>query len=415
MAVAEYRLPIQLLEGAREYFPALIAAIDAARTTIYLESYLISDDPETSRVLDALIRARARGVEVYLLLDGFGAAGKLKWAREKLMPHGVEIEAYRPGVRWLAPHTWRRLHRKLVLIDEHQGFVGGINLIGDEYDLAHGKLAQPRLDFAVAVTSMRTVMVMSRVMRRLWWRVTLRNHLRGSLNRMLAGEDRSQEMARVRAQWRLARRHLRWRAAPLRKHVSHRSRLLLRDNLRHRRSIERWYLWHIRLASRDVLIANAYFVPTYRFREALIGAAQRGVRVRLLIQGASDQWWTAWATDALIGELVQAGIEVYQYTPSFLHAKVAVIDDAMTIGSSNIDPFSLTLSLEANVVAHDAQAAALLKARLEDLLASSSQRLTPQAVRRGPLRALGRTLSITIALAALRIFAAFSRTGFKVG
>lgn len=413
--MAEHRLPIKLLEGAREYFPALIEAIDAARTTVYIESYLISDDPDTAKVLDALIRARGRGVAVYLLLDGFGAASQMQWVQEKLGPHGIEIEAYRPGVRWLAPHTWRRLHRKLVLIDEHHGFVGGINLIGDHYDLAHHHLARPRLDFAVYVTSMRAITLMSRVMRRLWWRVSLRSRLSGSLGRMMEREARAEEIARVREEWRLARRHLRWRAAPLRKSVSHRSRLLLRDNFRHRRSIERWYLWNIRLASREVLIANAYFVPTYRFREALIKSAQRGVRVRLLIQGTADQWWTAWATDALIGELVQAGIEVYQYTPSFLHAKVAVIDDAMTIGSSNIDPFSLTLSLEANFVAHDAQASADLRQKLEAAIANSSQRLTPQPLHRGPLRALGRTLSITIALAALRIFAAFSRTGFKVG
>jgi cardiolipin synthase len=413
--VAEHRLPIRLLQGAQEYFPALIAAIDAARTTVYIESYLISDDPDTAAVLEALIRARSRGAAVYLLLDGFGAASQMKWVKERLEPHGIEIEAYRPGVRWLAPHTWRRLHRKLVLIDEHHGFVGGINLIGDAYDLVHGKLAQPRLDFEVNVTAMRTVALMSRVMRRLWWRVSLRNRLRGSLGRMLEPEARAQQMANVREEWRLARRHLRWRAQPARKDISHRSRLLLRDNLRHRRSIERWYLWHIRLASREILIANAYFVPTYRFREALMKAARRGVRVRLLIQGTSDQWWTAWATDALIGELVQAGIEVYQYTPSFLHAKVAVIDDAMTVGSSNIDPFSLTLSLEANFIAHDAHAAAELRERLELAIAESSQQLTPQPSHRGLLRSIVRSLSITAALAALRIFAAFSRTGFRVG
>lgn len=412
---AEQRLPIRILQGAREYFPALIAAIDEASTTVYIESYLISDDPETAAVLDALVRAAGRGVAVYLLLDGFGAASQIDWARQRLGPHGIQIQAYRPGVRWLAPHTWRRLHRKLVLIDEHHGFVGGINLIGDHHDLAHHQLAQPRLDFAVYVTALRTVDLISRVMRRLWWRVSLRNSLSGGLGTMLHTEHRLAKISHVRNEWRRARHHLRWRAKPLRKLMSHRSRLLLRDNLRHRASIERWYLWNIRMATREVLIANAYFVPTYRFRLALIKAARRGVSVRLLIQGTSDQWWTSWATEALIGELVQAGIQVYQYMPSFLHAKVAVIDDAMTIGSSNIDPFSLMLSLEANFVAHDAQAAAELKQRLEAAIQTSSQQLTPQPQPKGLLRALGRTLSITIALAALRIFAAFSRTGFKVG
>jgi len=195
---------------------------------------------------------------------------------------------------------------------------------------------------------------------------------------------------------------------------SRRIRLLLRDNVRHRHGIEHWYLWKIRKAVRDILIANAYFVPTYRFRQALIRAAQRGVRVRLLIQGNSDQWWTDWATQALIGELVGAGVEVYEYTPSFLHAKVAVIDDAMTVGSSNIDPFSLTLSLEANLMVDDPAMAADLRTRLDTVIASSSRRLQPQTPLRSPWRAIVRAVTLTFALAALRAFVALSGRRFRI-
>ena len=154
-------------------------------------------------------------------------------------------------------------------------------------------------------------------------------------------------------------------------------------------------------------------MPTYRFRQALIDAAARGVRVRLLLQGNSDQWWTHWASQALVGELVSAGIEIYEYTESFLHAKVAVIDDAMTVGSSNIDPFSLMLSLEANLVAEDTNAALRLREKLEAAITVSSKR-EPILVQRGPLRALARAIAITFSLAALRIFIAFSGTGFRI-
>lgn len=404
-----------LLQGARDYFPALIAAIDGASSAIYIESYLIHDDPPTRDVLDALIRARVRGVAVCVLLDGFGAADRMSWVRGVLEPYGVEVQAYRPGVRWLAPRTWRRLHRKLALVDEQVAFVGGINLIGDQFDTAHGELAEPRLDFAVQVTASRAVFSVSAVMRRLWWRVSLRNVLRGSIGRLLAADQRQAQVAEIRQTWRRSRRHLRWRGPRrARMNASRRIRLLLRDNVRHRHGIEHWYLSKIGEAKRDIVIANAYFVPTYRFRQALMRAAQRGVRVRLLIQGNSDQWWTDWATKALIGELVGGGIEVYEYVPSFLHAKVAVVDDAMTVGSSNIDPFSLTMSLEANLMADDPVMASELRTRLESVIRQSARRLQPVEPLRTPMKTLVRVATLTFALTALRAFVALSGKRFRI-
>lgn len=353
-------------------------------------------------------------VEVYLMLDGFGSEGQIAWVKEQLTPHGVRVEVYRPGVKWLAPQTWRRLHRKLALIDERIGFVGGINLIGDRYDIARGLLAEPRFDFAVRVTSLRVVDAISRVVRRLYWRVSLRAVFRGDLRRFLQAQQRHEEFYKVRDAWRRSRRHLRRRRAPARIKSSRRIRLLLRNNVRYRRGIERWYLWRIKESRHEVLIANAYFVPTLRFREALMNAAARGVRVRLLIQGNSDQWWTHWATQALIEELVEAGVEVYQYLPSFLHAKVAIIDQAVTVGSSNIDPFSLMMSLEANVVAQDLSLARRLRHEIELAMGRSSRRAPPATVRRGPFKAAARRLALTVSLMALRAFIAFSRTEFRV-
>lgn len=405
---------IALLKGASQYFPALIQAIDAARSSVYVESYLIHNDPDTQAVLQALVRARARSVEVYLMLDGFGSEGQASWVREQLSPHGVHIEVYRPGVKWLAPRTWRRLHRKMALIDERIAFVGGVNLIGDRYDHAWGLLAQPRLDFAARVTSLRVVDAVSRAMRRLFWRVSLRAVFRGDLRRFLEPQTRREEFYRVREAWRKSRRHLRRRRPPWRLSVPRTLSLLLRNNLRFRRSIERWYLWRIQEARHDILIANAYFVPTLRFRRALIDAADRGVRVRLLIQGNSDQWWTHWATQALTEELVESGLEVYQYTPSFLHAKVAVIDQAITVGSSNIDPFSLMMSLEANLVAQDAGLARQLREEIEEAIRCASHRVEITQPRLSPLRSMARRVALTFSLMALRAFIAFSRTDFRV-
>jgi phosphatidylserine/phosphatidylglycerophosphate/cardiolipin synthase-like enzyme len=131
-----------------------------------------------------------------------------------------------------------------------------------------------------------------------------------------------------------------------------------------RSQIERAYLKALGGARREVLIANAYFFPGRRFRRALAEAARRGVRVRLLLQGRAEYVLPHLATQSLYEPLLGAGVEIVEYHRSFMHAKVAVIDDWATVGSSNIDPFSLLLAREANVVVVDAGFAATLRERL---------------------------------------------------
>jgi cardiolipin synthase len=141
--------------------------------------------------------------------------------------------------------------------------------------------------------------------------------------------------------------------------------LLIRDNLRHRHDIENAYLSAIAQARRDILVASAYFLPGRRFRKELLTAAKRGVCVSLLLQGRPDHLLLHYATQSLYERMLSAGVRVFEYAPAHLHAKVAVIDgDWATVGSSNIDPFSLLLAREANVVVRDAAFAAGLRACL---------------------------------------------------
>ncbi len=145
-----------------------------------------------------------------------------------------------------------------------------------------------------------------------------------------------------------------------------RAAFLVRDNLRQRRAIERSYVEAIRHARHRVDLAVPYFYPGRAFRRAIRHAARRGVQVRLLLQGKVDYRIAALAARALYDELRTHGVRIYEYTPAFLHAKVAVVDDDWaTVGSSNIDPLSLLLNLEANVVVRDAGFAAALGARLQ--------------------------------------------------
>jgi cardiolipin synthase len=157
-----------------------------------------------------------------------------------------------------------------------------------------------------------------------------------------------------------------------------RAALVLRDSLRHRRDIEDAYLQHIEQTRVEIVIACAYFFPGRRFRRALMAAARRHVRVRLLLQGQIEYPLLHYASRALYGSLLDAGIEIHEYLESFLHAKVAVFDRRVAcVGSSNIDPFSLLLAREANVFVDDTAFAMELHRSLEEAMRVGSRQLPP--------------------------------------
>jgi cardiolipin synthase len=360
-----------LLQSGGEYFDALLLAIEAARTSIGLETYIFADDPVAQQVAGALVAAAQRGVSVRLVVDGIGTPALAAGLADRFAQAGVEVATYGPVRSRLSLNRehLRRLHRKLVCIDDAVAFVGGINVLGDRFDPNHGELEYPRLDYAVRFTG-PLVLEVSRALARLWQQVT-------GQAASLAQQPRDPPLPHASPPFppppHLSQPHP---SSPLPSspHLTPamsspasrglRAGLLLRDNLVHRRSIERAYLKAIGSAKREVLIANAYFFPGRRFRRALIEARRRGVPVRLLLQGRIEYTLPHLATQAMYPPLLAAGIEIVEYHRSFLHAKVAVVDDWATVGSSNIDPFSLLLAREANVVVFDAGFAAELRGRL---------------------------------------------------
>lgn len=339
--VAENRL--MLLQNGAEYFPQLCADIDAAQHSIYLETYILVADETGRRVADALRRAAVRGVSVRVLLDGYGSAELPAEWLDDLRAAKVQVQWFR---REISPFTLRRsrmrrlrrLHRKLVVVDGEVAFVGGINIINDIS--SHDHFNSPRLDYAVRVQG-EIAKEIHATMRRLWGVVSWANFRR-----------RGKEVRRF------VLNRTRHRSTPG-------IALLLRDNLRHRHDIEAAYLKAIAGAQREIIIANAYFLPRRAFRLALLQAVQRGVRVMLLLQGQVEYRIQYYATHALYDQLLAGGVEIYEYQPSYLHAKVAVVDGLWTtVGSSNIDPFSLLLALEANLVVQNAGFAGELRASL---------------------------------------------------
>jgi cardiolipin synthase len=330
---------ITLLESGAAYFPALIAAIDAARAEVHLETYIFEADITGRRVAAAFAQAAQRGVRVRVLVDGFGARDFMSSLGEDLTRAGVEVMVYRPAVSSLRlrRHGLRRLHRKLAVVDGSIAFVGGINVIDD--DNTPGQVP-PRFDYAVSIEGPLLHTIHASV-RRLWQLVRWASfrHRVSELPRRLAAET--------------------WCG-----HVT--AAFVIRDNLRHRRDIEDAYLEAIAAARHEIVLAHAYFLPGQRFRHALMAAARRGVRVVVLLQGRVEYLLLHYASQALYGVLLESGVQIFEYRKSFLHAKVGVVDVRWaTVGSSNIDPFSLMLAREANVVVHDHGFAATLRASLQ--------------------------------------------------
>ncbi|TMG89291.1 MAG: cardiolipin synthase ClsB [Betaproteobacteria bacterium] len=341
---------LTLLRNGTEYFPALERAIDAAQHEVWFETYIFADDASGRQIAGALERAAHRGVKVRVMVDGWGAKFYLTPGLEReITAAGVELLRYRPEVApWqFRSHRLRRLHRKLCQIDGRVAFVGGINVIDDTNTPGH---TPPRADFAVMVEGPLVVSI-AQTMQRVWALVQLVRS--GNSDVPLFPDRRRGE--RVGSQT---------------------AKFVTRDNLRHRRDIERAYLAAIRTAKNEIIIANSYFFPGIRFRGALKDAARRGVVVTLLLQARVEYLLLHFATRALYGQLLQAGIIIQEYHRSMLHAKVAVVDDHWaTVGSSNIDPYSLLMAREANVFVRDNGFNRELKTQLVEMVSVGSRRI----------------------------------------
>ena len=346
---------LTLLNSGAEYFPALIAAINAAQHEVHLESYIFENDDTGQAVAAALGAAARRGITVRVLVDGFGAPAFARALMPALADAGAMVLIYRPDIGRFRfrRHRLRRLHRKLAVIDAAIAFVGGINVINDCNPL---RQTLPRYDYAVRIEGPLLAPIL-RAMQRLWEIVVWASFKRRYRIEQGALPDASARGAQVAG-------------------------FLVRDNIRHRRDIEDAYLAAIAGARKDILIANAYFLPGRRFRRALSDAAERGVQVTILLQGRIEYRLLHYATQALYDKLFDAGIRIFEYHDSFLHAKVAVIDEHWaTVGSSNIDPFSLLLAKEANLVALDHRFAAELRHSLGAAMRQGARELPRESWR----------------------------------
>ena len=327
---------VRLLENGEAYFPAVFEAIRAARREVIIETFIVFEDKVGLALQAELVAAARRGVEVDVLVDGFGSCDLTPAFCGPLAEAGVRLRSFDPASRILGVrlNVLRRMHRKIVVVDGSTAFVGGINFSADHLG-DYGPEAKQD------------------------WAVELQGPIVDDIHRYVVAAIRPRREDREAA----AAASTSSPAGPAE------ALLLVRDNHRHRADIERHYRAAIRSARKQVLIANAYFFPGYRLLRELRRAAQRGVEVHLILQGEPDMPIVKKAAELLYDHLQRDGVQVHEYCKRPLHGKVAVIDDEWsTVGSSNLDPLSLSLNLEANVVIRDRAFADCLRGRLRHLI-----------------------------------------------
>lgn len=309
-----------LLIDGEQFYPCMLSAVQSARRSVELELYLVSSGAVAGDWLAALVDAARRGVRVRCLLDGFGSLQLQAGDRKRLVSAGVQLRFYNP-LRWLAGHgNLHRDHRKLLLVDDEVAFVGGAGLTDDFYHPQQGSSWHElmlKVEGSVVVD---------------WLDLFERQWLASAapLRRCPPG---------------------RWRRLPLPAMPAGRDglgRVSYTDAAEHQ-EVLRALLAQVAAARQRIWLATPYFIPGWRVRRALRRAARRGVDVRLLLCGQiTDHPPVRYAGQRFFGRLLGAGVKIFEYQPRFLHLKMVLVDDWVSIGSCNFDHWALHWNLEAN-------------------------------------------------------------------
>ncbi|WP_447043689.1 cardiolipin synthase ClsB [Vreelandella sp. H-I2] len=341
----------ELLINGSQYFSSVFDCIRAAREEILIETFIIFNDEVGQELKEALLGAAARQVRIDVTVDGYGTADLDKEYITELTDAGIHLHVYDPKPRLLGMRTnlFRRLHRKIVVVDGKIAYIGGINFGADHLP---DKYAMGKQDYGIRVQG------------------PIVNDIRDAAGALLVEHQALQELPPIRTS-----------TSP----TGDASMLLaIRDNNSHRNDIEEHYLQAIRSATSRLLIANAYFFPSYRLFHELRNAARRGVEVTLILQGRPDMPWARMFSSSLYSYMLQDGVQIFEYTERPLHGKIAIMDDEWsTVGSSNLDPLSLSLNLEANLFVRNAGLNQQIQEHLTALIDHSCRRITTEVAEKG--------------------------------
>lgn len=332
---------VELLINGEEFFPSVFDSIRKAEREVLLETFILCEDDVGKELQKVLITAAKNGARVEVTVDDYGTTDLSEKFVKELTEAGVKLHVFDPTPRLLGVRVnmFRRLHRKLVVVDGREAFVGGINFSIDHITSVGPDTKQ---DYAVLVRGPIVQDVRKTCLHLL--------HHGGRKSKSLANSELNSTVD-----------------------VAGKVRMLLavRDNIWHTKDIERHYLRAIHGAKERLVIANAYFFPGYRLLRALRRAARRGVKVILILQGKPDMPWVSACSRLLYQYLLRDKVVIYEYCQRPLHGKVALADGKWaTVGSSNLDPLSLALNLEANLIIEDEEFNQQLFTHLQSLAKS---------------------------------------------
>jgi cardiolipin synthase A/B len=335
---------IQLVHGGKEYFGLLKKLINHAQDSIYIQTYIFEEDQTGTEVANALSAAALRQVRVFLLVDGYASNHLSTPFIKKLQEAGVNFRMFDPLLKSKYFYLGRRLHHKVVVVDEKYSLVGGIN-ISDRYNDMPNQPAW--LDWAVYAEGTVSVQLT---------RICQQRVKRSSLKSLL-----------------LPKKILATKESIISVKVN--------DWVRNKREITDSYLTMFREAKESIIIMSAYFLPNDQFRKELKRAAKRGVKVQLILAGQSDVALSKYAERYMYRWLLKNGIEIYEYQKSVLHGKMAVYDSSWaTVGSYNVNNISAYASIELNLAINDANFANQVEAALNSVMTDGCSRITTEQI-----------------------------------
>jgi cardiolipin synthase len=339
---------VQLVHGGAEYFRQLEGLIRGATHTVHLQTYIFEEDRTGMLIADALMEAGLRGVDVYMLIDGYASRALSDRFIQRLRHAGIRFRFFEPVLKSNNFYFGRRLHHKVAVIDGCRALVGGVN-ISDRYNDLPGDPAW--LDWAIGVEG-EAAASLHRLCVRLWVKFPVET------KKVLAGE------------------------LPFVADTSLHCLVRIRQNdwVTRRNEITRSYLQMFSDARADVIIMSSYFLPGRLFRRYMSRAARNGVRVRLILAGTSDVKIAKQAERFMYRWLFKKGIEIYEYPHNVLHGKIAVYDGKwVTGGSYNVNNISAYASIELNLDVLDQSFAGQVQQALETIINTQCIRITEEA------------------------------------
>lgn len=347
---------IELLINGEEFFARFFECARNAKEEIIIETFILQEDKIGHELRQVIIDAAKRGVKVHLTVDDYGTWDLSTDFVESMINSGVQLHIFDPqpklwGVRL---NMFRRLHRKIAVVDKKIAFIGGINYCADHM-MDYGEKAKQ--DYAVELRG-----------------PVVEDIHKSCILLLLRGSSRHER-----------KKYIHDTRIPTPEPAGESAVLFVeRDNRWHRKDIEKQYLLAIRLARKRIVIANAYFFPRLFFLRALRQAAARGVEVILVMQGQPDMPWVSVLSRLLYNYLLRADVKIYEYCQRSFHGKVAIMDDEwVTVGSSNLDPLSFSLNLEANVMVRDSPLNQELYDHMQELIKHHCKRIDMELAKHG--------------------------------